>query len=88
MDVRKEKLISSRDELDMLFVPSGTKNGHRGPAHQQMREYRQEAKNRKFIDVRKNGGGAREQRRMKAKIDRGIVVPGYQGKVLRERHAS
>lgn len=74
----------TKEDLEYLFIPRG-QNGNMGPAHQQMREYKSEVKRRKFIDVRRKGGGAKEQRRMQAKIEKGLVRPGYQGRVLREK---
>lgn len=55
------------------------KNGFLGPAHQQMREFLAEKKHREFANVRRKGGGTKEQRRIKARIDAGLITPGVQG---------
>lgn len=81
---KAERPMFSRRDLDNLFGPPG-QNGHMGHDRAVARYVRYEKKNRGYIKVRRQGGGAREQARIRARIDKGIVRPGYQGEVLRAR---
>lgn len=63
-------------------------NGFMGADYKAIRDWRHEKRRHSFVMVRNKGGGAREQARIKRKIDLGLIKPGYQGKVLRARFSA